>query len=311
MTVDVMRTKAYLLFAHTVAIWLNLHFAACRVAGSDRSITTLLAQHYAACKEATKSKTYTKVVEHASVVLYFDPRYHRALRYRGAAYINLGQPDKALWDFTTARDLCEHDWTVYLDCAAAYDALERWESSLRMYERASKLNSKSALAFRGQGYALLKLGRAKLSILALDTSILLDGTSGKSYYYRAYAQHLGGSYKAALRDYEKALTLWKDNWEVHMNFARILATCEFDEYRDGQKAQVHARKACELTMWKEPLCIEALAASCAEVRLFDEAIKWQLNAISMYQNERDLLCARSRLESYKNLTPVREGPPSR
>jgi hypothetical protein len=50
-------------------------------------------------------------------------------------------------------------------------------------------------------------------------------------------------------------------------------------WRDGKRAVASARKACELTNWEHPSCLEVLAAAYAECGDFEAAKKWQQTSI--------------------------------
>src|SRR5262249_59963477 len=52
-------------------------------------------------------------------------------------------------------------------------------------------------------------------------------------------------------------------------------------YRDRKKAVESARKACELTDWKVPDCMDSLAAAYAETGEFTKAIEWQEKALAI------------------------------
>ena len=62
-----------------------------------------------------------------------------------------------------------------------------------------------------------------------------------------------------------------------------------------------ATKACEISKWREWLCVATLAAACAERGEFEEAIKWQTKAMAMSQpaEERDQKDNDERLQLYR------------
>ncbi|MEK7842393.1 MAG: hypothetical protein AAB197_06930, partial [Deltaproteobacteria bacterium] len=73
------------------------------------------------------------------------------------------------------------------------------------------------------------------------------------------------------------------------------------------KALEYAKKACELTDWKDPYKLDTLAAAYAEAGQFDEAIKWQEKALEFPEYPKDEReKADLRLKLYKEGKPYRE-----
>ena len=48
-----------------------------------------------------------------------------------------------------------------------------------------------------------------------------------------------------------------------------------------REASARGRAACELTGWKSPECLNALAAACAESGDYEAAVKWQSRAVEL------------------------------
>ena len=91
------------------------------------------------------------------------------------------------------------------------------------------------------------------------------------------------------------------------NLAWLAATSPRQEFRDGKKAVEYARKACELTNWKEPGNLDTLAAAYAQSGDFQEAIKWQNKALESPAFPKDQVeKAHQRLEMYAAGKPYRE-----
>jgi hypothetical protein len=77
--------------------------------------------------------------------------------------------------------------------------------------------------------------------------------------------------------------------------------------RDGKKAVEYARKACELTDWKNPDYLATLSAAFAETADFKEAVKWQMKALQATELEPDKAEEyRQRLKLFEEGKPYRE-----
>jgi hypothetical protein len=73
----------------------------------------------------------------------------------------------------------------------------------------------------------------------------------------------------------------------------------------GVLADCALRLACELASWKDPFCIDTLAAAYAECGQFSQAVERQKQAIDL-ASEKKKADFRSRLELYEAGKPYRE-----
>jgi hypothetical protein len=89
------------------------------------------------------------------------------------------------------------------------------------------------------------------------------------------------------------------------NRAWIWATCPDGKVRDGRAAVESARRACELSDWKEANPIGTLAAAYAEAGDFDKAVEFQEKANGLSTVEDDRQKGRERLKLYRDRTPYR------
>ncbi len=94
---------------------------------------------------------------------------------------------------------------------------------------------------------------------------------------------------------------------AHLNtIAWQRATSEDENYRDGELAVEAATRACELTGWGRDSMLDTLAAAYAETGDFEAAVKWQLNAIQLLQDESEKDDYESRLKLYQQKKPYRQ-----
>jgi tetratricopeptide (TPR) repeat protein len=82
-----------------------------------------------------------------------------------------------------------------------------------------------------------------------------------------------GRYAEAEQAYLRAIKRPPDYVPAYDSLARLLATYPDDRARDGKRAAEYATTACERTGWKDPLCLDTLAAAYAEAGQFEAAVR--------------------------------------
>ena len=96
---------------------------------------------------------------------------------------------------------------------------------------------------------------------------------------RAQAYEQRSEYRRALSAFESATAATPWHAEMLNQLARFQATCSHADFRDGAQAVENATKACELSHWGNSDYISTFAAAYAEAGQFQQAVKWQQEAI--------------------------------
>lgn len=146
----------------------------------------------------------------------------------------------------------------------------------------------------------------------------MRGELAKSYLFRAYSLSLQQETARAIADYEKSIELGEllQQESPSSNDANQLATSlstvawlyathPDSAIRNGKRAKRYAIRAGELQQWQVFATIATLAAACAELGEFDDAITWQEKAIALAP-ERFQTGLRARLQLYRDQKPYRE-----
>jgi len=95
-------------------------------------------------------------------------------------------------------------------------------------------------------------------------------------------------YSEAIQHYKEALQIEPNNAESHNNLAWLYATCEDLKWRDPRAALEHARRAVELTHWKEAGFIDTLAEANYASGNYREAVRIQLIALQLAPQDPEL-----------------------
>lgn len=132
-------------------------------------------------------------------------------------------------------------------------------------------------------------------------------TRGVHLCLRAKAYEIVGQPELALRDFREAARLMPNNASIENRLAWFLATRPEDRFRNRREAVLAAKNACELSHWKNSDWIDTLAAAYAEAGDFDQAIKYEkqaLNDSSLSAKEREQ--REKRLALFQQHKPFRE-----
>jgi serine/threonine protein kinase/predicted Zn-dependent protease len=178
------------------------------------------------------------------------------------------------------------------------------------------------LQLQGDGAAAAHAYREAADRLGVLLRDLKDQPGAVAAYQRAVERHPGhtlvrytlgqlfqqqGRYAEAEQAYLGAIKVQPTSVLAYDSLARLLATCPDDKARDGKRAIEYATTACERTGWKDPSCLDTLAAAYAAAGHFEEAVRYQTRAVDDPAFRDDLRpAARQRLELYRQKKPFRE-----
>src|SRR5262249_53243474 len=124
---------------------------------------------------------------------------------------------------------------------------------------------------------------------------------------RAEAYRILGQAELALSDLRESVHVAPKGPEAYDELAWFLATCPKDRFRNGAEAVSDAKKACELSRWQRSGEIDTLAAAHAEAGDFDQAVKYEkqaLNDSSLAPKEREE--REKRLALFQQRKPFRD-----
>ena len=241
------------------------------------------------------------------VAIHLNPKHGHAYAGRGRIYRMKKEYEKALADLDEAIRLIPHDTDPLLSRALVYDDLGRYDEEIADLTEVIRLDPRNekTLDWRGRSYRMKK----DFAHATEDFTELIRITqAGGAYNERARTYFRSGQYALALADYQQAAAFPGGTVDSYVKpLAWLLATCPDPKFRDGDDAVARATKDCERTQWHSSNEVDTLAAACAEAGKFEEAIRYEEQAIALPGEEaaweREM---QERLALYQKAQPYRE-----
>ena len=178
--------------------------------------------------------------------LNLDPSDEAQVRHHlGLIEDRAGSLDRAVEEHRTALALDPTLVAARLDLASALHRLGRNQEAIELYRQVIEVDSRNVRARRGEAEALASLGR----------------------------------WQEARRCLEEGWQAMPESGELLHALARLLASADDPEVRDGERALDLAQRI--LRAGTTPSRLETLAMASAEVGLFDDAVSLQRRVIYM------------------------------
>lgn len=201
--------------------------------------------------------------------------------YLGKAFFEKGDTNAALENLTESIHLDDEFAMTYQLRARTYRAMGRYRESIMDYREAIRITPKDNLLRTGLAWTYLKRGDRTNAFSLFQGAIDMDPKDSEAYVMRGHAFLEIGDWTNAMKDYTHGCDIVTNGFDALVNLAWLQACCPSAAIRNGAKAVVNARKACETFSWTNGVCLSTLAAAYAEQRDFTQAIKWQQKAISL------------------------------
>ncbi len=278
------------------------------------------AEFMARGNEWSAQKKYDRAISDYNAAIRLDPKHASAFAARAQAWASKHYRDKEAADCTEAIKLEPANATYWLARAESWSAQGMHDRAMDDYAEALRLEPKKPAIWVSRGNEWRRELKLDQAIADFTYAAQLDPRYVPAYLGRANTWKQRRDFARAIQEFSRLIQVDPQSPLAYQSLARILATTNEDRFRNGKWALDLATRACEMTHWRDPDCLDTLAAAYAETGDFPAAIKWQTEAIKLVRlNAPSLLQQRAqsfggrrgvgfedRLAYYKSKKTVRE-----
>lgn len=246
-----------------------------------------------------------QAIQDSTSVIRLNPDFGAAYYLRGNSWQLKGNNKNAIRDFSVAVRFFPNTFELYESRAQCYEPIGELSLSIEDYSKAIELKPMNANLYIQRGIAYYLNKDYGDSINDFTQTIQYDPKLAVAYQNRAIAYQTIHKYKPAISDFKNVIRLDPSNYLIHDYLARLLSSAPEDELRDGTQAVESAKMSLKLSNGRHVEAIDTLAAAYAEIGDFDNAIKYQEEAIKKTTSPTVKKKYSARLRLYQQEKPYR------
>lgn len=221
----------------------------------------------------------------------------------------MGDYNGALADYTAALGLEPKSGIAHYSRAQVYASLGRFNEAIPDLDAVIRDVPNAFNVYYDRGYAYAQLGNADMALADFDNAIRCATNTADGNLVEAHAYYEKGDYAKSAAFFAKTRQKSPRDENVLNAVAWFKATCPDGSFRNGKEALTDATKACEFTKWQDGETVDTLAAAYAEMGDFNQAVKYEMQALSLRPLRPDSLKGmQRRLRLFQAHKPFREEP---
>jgi tetratricopeptide (TPR) repeat protein len=242
--------------------------------------------------------TATQALDAYTEQIRLNPRDEKAYAARGRVWEGKGELDIAILDYTEALRLNPRLAEALYNRGNAWTRKGEYDKAIADYDELIDGKLLIVDAYNSRGAAQYYKRDYDKALGDYNEAIRRNPQAASAWYNRANTRYQRGEYRQAIADCNEAIRLDPKFANAYLALAGLYAACPDAAFRNIRKAVENATRVCELTNWSDSMRLGLLAAACAAIGNFDDAVKWQSKAVQL-TDERQKAAYQARLDLYK------------
>ncbi|MFH1614346.1 MAG: tetratricopeptide repeat protein [Planctomycetota bacterium] len=198
---------------------------------------------------------------------------------------------------------------AHYNLGVAFQTKGRLNEAISHYREALKLKPNLAEAYNNLGNIFQSQGKFEQAIIHYRKALKFKPDHVNTHNNLAHIYYIQGKFDLAIVHLAEVVRLRPDSAGALNDLAWLLATVKDHKIRNPDESIRLARRACELSGYRQPRLLDTLAAAYASAGKFDEAVKTAEEAIALAAalEHNDLAeKIQKRIDLYKIKTPYVE-----
>jgi protein O-mannosyl-transferase len=223
--------------------------------------------------------------------------------------MNQGKPEEAMIYFRTALQIQPDDAMAYLGLGRADMAMGRMDDAIQNFQKVLQIRPDLPMPWYHLGLAYVQKGQLDSAISCWQKAVALQSDFAPAHGDLGNAFLLKGRIAEAIQQWQSALATDPNLESVQLSLAWVLATCPQASLRNGTEAEQLAEHVNEHTGGRNPMVLRTLAAACAEIGDFPDAVAAAQHALQdavLQGNKQVAADLQGQLKFYQNNQPFRD-----
>lgn len=234
------------------------------------------------CLYEVASRPQRALVEFTNA-LACDPDHEAAKLARVKMIAEAGNEKQAIAEFSRLIE-AKRDWAdAYYYRARVFVATKRHDQAIADCNAAIRLAADRPYPYAERGYAWSLKGDLARADADYSEAVRLDPKNAENLIFRADVREKLAKYPEAIADWRAAIELDPKSADAYRGLGRILSICPEAKLRDSDAAIEAARKACELTDWKDVDSVCVLAKALMRAGKYEEGLEQDKRALFLLQ----------------------------